>query len=81
MFSTYILYSKTLDKFYVGPSGDSMEERLRKHLSAHKGYTTKAKDWELFHQETFETKSLAYRRELEIKGKKSRKYIEGLKRV
>ena len=34
----YILYSKSLDKFYVGHIEQSPEERLRKHLSGHDGF-------------------------------------------
>ena len=34
---TYILYSKTLDKFYIGHTSMSVEERLTKHLQKHQG--------------------------------------------
>ncbi len=74
----YILHSKNLDKYYVGHTCEDLDERLRKHLSSHKGFTSKAKDWYLVYTEKFETKSDAYARELEIKSKKSRKYIEKL---
>ncbi|MCB9297915.1 MAG: GIY-YIG nuclease family protein [Lewinellaceae bacterium] len=51
---------------------------LRRHLSNHKGFTGKAKDWEVVYTESFVSKEEAYGREREIKGKKSRKYIEWL---
>ena len=73
----YILYSKSIDKFYVG-STDNLTERIRRHLSNHKGYTGKAKDWILVYKETFNSKAEAFKRELNIKNKKSRKYIENL---
>jgi putative endonuclease len=77
-FFVYILYSKVLNKYYVGHSGSSISERLEKHLSNHKGFTANAKDWQLVYTESFATKSEAYQREVQIKKRKSRKYIEEL---
>ena len=68
----YILYSKILDKFYIGHTAENLEERLRKHLSNHKGFTAKSKDWEIIYSEKFETKSEAYKREMQIKSWKSK---------
>ncbi|OMQ11655.1 GIY-YIG nuclease family protein [[Flexibacter] sp. ATCC 35103] len=67
----YILYSKSLDQYYIGHTSESLEERLRKHLSNHSGFTAKVKDWTVIYFEEFETKSLAYKRELEVKKWKS----------
>ncbi|MGY6522384.1 MAG: GIY-YIG nuclease family protein [Mongoliitalea sp.] len=39
----YILYSQTLDKYYLGHTCDILEDRLRRHLSNHKGFTGKLK--------------------------------------
>jgi putative endonuclease len=55
-----------------------MEFRMKKHLSDHKGFTAKAKDWVIVHQELFQTGIEAYRRETEIKNWKSRLKIEKL---
>ncbi|MEO9534406.1 MAG: GIY-YIG nuclease family protein [Crocinitomicaceae bacterium] len=74
-FTTYILYSEELDKFYVGYTGDEIDERLRKHNSNHKGFTGKASDWKVVWKEEFENKSDAFSREKEIKNWKSRKMI------
>lgn len=74
----YILYSKSLGRYYIGNTGEAIAERLRKHLSAHSGYTAKAKDWTLCYTERYSSKNEAYARELEIKRKKSSKYIERL---
>jgi putative endonuclease len=41
----YILHSIQLDKFYIGHTCDALKERLRKHISSHSGFTSKAKDW------------------------------------
>ena len=75
MYTVYILYSISADKYYVGHTGENIEERIRKHLSDHDGFTSKFKDWELKYVEKFETKSEAYQRELEIKSWKSKKRI------
>ncbi|RMG83733.1 MAG: GIY-YIG nuclease family protein [Bacteroidetes bacterium] len=74
----YILYSPTLNKYYIGYTGDDMEERLRRRNSRHKGYTGKVNDWRVVYQEVYSTKKEAYHREREIKGWKSRKRIERL---
>ena len=73
----YILYSKLLDKYYVGSTTD-ISERLKKHLNNHKGFTARAKDWELKYKEQYETKPEALKRELKIKNWKSKKMIEKL---
>ena len=78
MFTTYILFSKTLNKFYIGFTGESIQSRLSKHLVNHKGFTGKAKDWELVYQELFNTKQEAMQREKQIKGWKSNIRIKEL---
>ena len=75
-FYIYILYSSTLDRYYVGHTGDDLQERLRKHNSNHKGFTGKIGDWIVAYTETYPTKTAAYQREREIKVWKSRKKIE-----
>jgi putative endonuclease len=52
-----------------------LDERLRRHLSAHKGFTARTKDWEIVYSELFDQKSLAISREQEIKKWKSKTKI------
>jgi len=78
MFLFYILYSIARDTYYIGHTGSSIEERLRRHNSNHKGFTGGIGDWKVRYTEGFETKELAYRREREVKAWKSRKRIEKL---
>jgi putative endonuclease len=74
----YILYSEKCDRYYVGHS-DNVERRLVEHNSGRGGkYTSRCKQWELMYTETYESNTLAVNRELEIKNKKNRKYIERL---
>ena len=74
----YILYSPSIDKYYIGHTCDLLPERLRKHNANHKGFTGKANDWQFALTEEYKSKSEAYRRELQIKKWKSRKRIEAL---
>ena len=77
-FKVYILYSEIADKYYVGSTGDEIENRIRKHNSDHKGFTGGKGDWILKHIEYYEDKTEALKREKEIKKWKSRKMIEKL---
>ena len=77
MFFVYILYSAAIDKYYAGHS-ENLEQRLAFHLSGKSPYTSGANDWELVYSEEYSIKKEAIKRELSIKRKKSRKYIEWL---
>lgn len=77
MFYTYILKSEKSGRYYVGHTSD-LEERLSYHNSGKVKATRNKGPWEAVYYETFKTKTEANRRELEIKKKKSRKYIEFL---
>ena len=74
----YILYSRLLDRYYIGYCGTSVADRLAKHLSNHKGYTGRAKDWIICYTESYSTRQEAYARERELKKWKSRRRIEEL---
>ena len=71
----YILYSEVLDRYYIGHTEQSPTERLKKHLSNHGGYTSKAKDWVIFYSEEYASKVDAYERERQVKAWKSKKKI------
>ena len=77
MFYTYIIFSNTLDKYYTG-SCENIKNRLNDHLNSRSAYTKVAKDCIMVYFESFDSRSLAVQREMEIKKKKSRKYIEFL---
>jgi putative endonuclease len=74
MFFTYIIFSNTLDKFYIG-STENLKDRLLRHNRGCTKFTSKANDWKLVYFEVFNSKSDAIKREFDIKNKKSRKYI------
>ncbi len=75
MYSVYIIYSFSLDKYYIGYTED-VAQRLQQHNEGISSFTSKASDWILKYTVAFENRALAHQRELEIKGKKSRKYID-----
>ena len=76
-FFVYILYSPLLDQYYIGHTSN-LDDRLFRHGHSGSKATKKANDWKLVYKEGYETKSEAYNREMEIKNKKSRKYIDWL---
>jgi len=77
-FTTYILFSGTLNKYYIGSTGDDIHGRIRKHNTNHKGFTGGVGDWELKYFEEYELKTDSLMREKQIKNWKSRKMIERL---
>ncbi len=77
MFFTYILYSPSINKYYIGIT-ENLEWRLERHNMGWGKFTSKGTPWTLVYFETFDTKNEALKREKEIKRKKSRKFIEDL---
>lgn len=73
----YILYSSSLDQYYIGHT-ENVQDRILRHTNPGSKSTKKANDWLVKYTEGFESRHEAVRRELEIKNKKSIKYIEWL---
>lgn len=69
MYSTYILYSSSLKKYYIG-STQNIDDRLKRHNAGRSTYTRRGMPWILVYQETYETRQEAYKRELRIKSYK-----------
>ena len=77
MYVMYILQSITSGRYYIGHT-DEVTRRLTEHNAGMSKYTRRDRPWKLVYKEDYLTRSGAMRRELEIKSKKSRKYIEKL---
>jgi len=77
-YTTYILFSESMNKYYVGFTGDDTTSRIKKHNTNHKGFTGGIGDWKLVYLEHYSEKSDAMKREKQIKNWKSRKAIESL---
>jgi putative endonuclease len=73
----YILYSRKIDKYYVGACKD-LDRRLYEPNLGHSKFTSTGVPWELVYKEEFQDLILAKQHELKIKKMKSRAYIEGL---
>jgi putative endonuclease len=73
----YIIYSKKIDRYYIGES-ENVVKRLKQHNSHYfkNAFTTAASDWEIKLAYPCETKLIAKKLERHIKKKKSRKHIE-----
>ncbi|MFD2561032.1 GIY-YIG nuclease family protein [Aquimarina rubra] len=77
MFIVYILFSESLNKYYIGHTAN-LEDRLKRHNQGRSKSTKSGIPWKIVYTETYETKSKAYQREMEIKRQKSKIYIERL---
>ena len=79
--SVYILYSPSLNSYYIGFTTTSVLERLHKHNDKYYNskYSSKTSDWEIYL--SFECISEKQARAIEshIKKMKSKKYIINLK--
>ena len=73
----YILQSSTSGRYYIGHT-DEMARRVIEHNLGMAKYTRREKPWKIVYVENYSTRSAAMKREMEIKRKKSRTYIERL---
>ncbi|WP_298952047.1 GIY-YIG nuclease family protein [uncultured Nonlabens sp.] len=77
----YIIFSKQLNKFYVGITQDSPEARLNAHNQGKYGnakFTATTHDWEMKLTIPCDDYAHATRLEKKIKSMKSRTYIKNL---
>jgi len=75
LFYVYIIYSQSLDRYYIGQT-QNLQNRLFRHTNSGNKSTKTARDWKLVYQESLQSRAEAVQKEAEIKRKKSRKYIE-----
>ena len=78
MFKVYILFSAKINQYYTGSTGN-ISDRLSRHNGGRSAATKKgAPDWVIVYTESYETRSEAVQREMQIKKMKSRDAIEKL---
>jgi putative endonuclease len=77
MWHLYILYSDSIDRYYIGFT-DSLEWRLFRHNQGWGRYSKRGIPWKIAYTEDCEIKSDALIREREIKSRKTRNYVESL---
>ena len=76
-FYTYILYSASKDRYYIGSTSD-VNERLSRHNAGATTSTKPGRPWIVVYSEEYPTKDEAVRRENYLKKMKSRRYLETL---
>ena len=77
MAHVYILYSQSIDAYYIG-STINLEDRLFRHNSGRSKYTKRGIPWTLVYVKEYATQAEACKEEYRLKAEKSRKYIEQL---
>ncbi len=75
MFVTYVLYSATHNKIYIGYTSDLIDRFHSHNQLGTKGYTIKFRPWEVVYVEFFDTKQAAMKREKELKSSRGRDFI------
>ena len=66
IYFTYILYSERKSRYYIG-SCEDIENRLRVHNSGSVKVTKYGIPWKIVYKESFNTRSEAFKRELQVK--------------
>jgi putative endonuclease len=74
---TYILYSQSRDRYYIG-STTNLEQRLIRHNAGATPSTKAGRPWVIVYTEAFDSKTEALKRENYLKRMKSRSFIENL---
>lgn len=77
MFYVYIIYSISIDQYYIGYKANLID-RLYRHCNSGSKATKKVKDWELLYSKEFESRKFAVHSEMKIKAMKSREYFSQL---
>jgi putative endonuclease len=75
----YILYSESLERYYVGQSSN-IESRLYRHNRGMVNSTRRGTPWKLLHYELIESRSKAMNKESEIKKRGAKRYLENITR-
>gem|GEM_PF-476402 len=74
--SMFTFFTLQVHEYYVGHT-ESIDNRLYEHRNSKGGKSSKTcAPWQLMHNETYTTRSDAMKRGREVKGKKSRGWIE-----
>ena len=77
MYTVYVLRSERDGSYYVGQTAD-VGERLKRHNRGTERATRGKGPWVIVYTEQYATRAEAMARELEIKARKKRAYIEKL---
>ena len=75
MFTVYILYSFSKDKYYIGQT-NNLIHRIERHNENRVRATKFRGPWQLLYSEEYATRGEALKRERFLKSRKDRKFIE-----
>ncbi len=73
-FKVYILWSESLQKFYVG-STNNLEDRLKRHNSGQSNFTAKGKPWKMIWNFELKERQEAVKLENKIKKRGIRRFL------
>ena len=74
-FKVYILWSESLQKYYVG-STNNLEDRLQRHNAGYEKFTSKGKPWKLIYKVECLDRKEAVNLERKIKSRGIKRYLE-----
>ena len=74
MYFVYTLYSKRLDRLYIGQT-QNLDKRVNEHRNGLSKFTSRTSDWELIYSENCETRRQAMKRERQLKSHKGRDFL------
>ena len=77
MFTVYVIRSSRGTR-YIGYTGD-LAKRLNQHNAGISTFTSRDSGWRVIHQETYQTRAEAIRREKRLKSGEGRRFIGTLK--
>jgi putative endonuclease len=70
----YALYSASLDILYIGQTS-KLEKRLNDHRKGYSKFTSRTTDWQLIYSDTVISRSLAMKRERQLKTAKGLEFL------
>ena len=73
----YILYSRSLDKYYVGQT-KNIEQRIERHNQGKVSSTKRGVPWEVVYDIVLKDRSEAVFLEKKIKGRGEKRYLEDI---
>jgi putative endonuclease len=77
MFYTYILYSSSFDRFYIGQTNDIVK-RIERHNNGYVNSSKAYKPWGIVFFKRFDTRAESMNYETFLKSKKSKDFISNL---
>jgi len=78
MYFTYVLYSPTSDKIYIGFTSELTNRLMAHNDHRNTGWSSRYQPWELLYSEEHSTKAEAMQREKQLKSYQGRGFIRGM---